>query len=155
MMLRLASLITVTSLFAACSSRPTQGPETPPVTGDASAASTALGTRWVLVELRGTSISAGETAREPYITLVADGQRRFTGSTGCNGMFGSYTLSADAVKFGDIGATKMACDRGMGIESSFLTALGQVARWRIDRQHLELNNADGTVVARFEARAPN
>ena len=152
--MRFASLITATSLIAACSSRPTEGsPGAPQVNGDATAASTVVATRWVLVELRGTSISAGETAREPYITLVADGERRFTGSTGCNSMFGSYALSADAVKFGDIGATKMACDRGMGIESSFLTALGQVTRWRIDRQHLELRDAAGTVLARLEARA--
>ena len=111
-----------------------------------------MGTRWVLVGLGTTPVTAGTTAREPFMILTDDADRRITGSGGCNSMFGSYTLNGDVLTFGDIGATKMACDRGMNVETSLFSALSRVARWRIAGQHLELTDATGTTVARFEAR---
>jgi heat shock protein HslJ len=99
-------------------------------------------------------VTAGSTAREPFIILAGDAGRRLTGSGGCNSMFGSYALNGDALAFSDIGATKMACDRGMNVETSLFSALSRVARWRIAGQHLELTDATGTMVARFEGRSP-
>lgn len=122
---------------------------------DGSLAAPALtATRWVLVALGGTPVAAGATAREPFISLADDAERRVTGSGGCNSMFGSYTVNGDALAFSDIGATKMACDRGMNVETSLFSALSRVARWRIAGQQLELADATGIAVARFEARSP-
>jgi len=47
----------------------------------------------------------------------------------------------------------MACTTGMDIETAFLPALAWVARWRIVDRHLELTDAAGTLVARFQAKA--
>ena len=154
--MRLFLLTAAISLTAACSSRPTEGSAgTPRVNSDGSLAAPALtGTRWVLVALGATPLAAGATAREPFISLLGDAERRLTGSGGCNSMFGSYALNGDAVAFSDIGATKMACDRGMNVETSLFSALSRVARWRIAGQQLELTDATGTMVARFEARSP-
>jgi heat shock protein HslJ len=145
-----------TTLTVACSSRPTEGSAgTPKVSTDGSLAAPGLtGTRWVLVALGATPVAAGATAREPFITLTGDAERRLTGSGGCNAMFGSYAMNGDAVTFSDIGATKMACDRGMNVESSLFSALIRVARWRIVGQQLELTGPTGTIMARFEARSP-
>ena len=47
--------------------------------------------------------------------------------------------------------TMMACPEGND-EQAFLEALGQVSKWKIVGQHLELFDAAGNLVARFEAR---
>jgi heat shock protein HslJ len=49
--------------------------------------------------------------------------------------------------------TKMACPGGMGTETAFLTALGQVQTWRVLGRLLELQDAQGNLLARFEARS--
>jgi heat shock protein HslJ len=48
--------------------------------------------------------------------------------------------------------TMMACPEGMDTEKAFLGALSQANRAKITRQHLELFDATGNRVARFEAR---
>lgn len=152
--MRILLVVAATTLIAACSSRPTEGSSgTPRTSTDGSLATSGLtGTRWVLVALGTTPVATGATAREPFITLTGDAERRLTGAGGCNSMFGSYAVNGDAITFGDIGATKMACDRGMNVETSFFSALSKVARWRIAGQQLELSDAAGVVLARFEAR---
>jgi heat shock protein HslJ len=50
--------------------------------------------------------------------------------------------------------TMMACERGMEQEQRFLQSLAKVARYRIEGRRLELLDAGGAVVARFEASAP-
>jgi heat shock protein HslJ len=48
--------------------------------------------------------------------------------------------------------TRMACQEGSDTEKAFLGALEQVHAWKIMGQHLELFDASGALVARFEAR---
>jgi len=50
-------------------------------------------------------------------------------------------------------STMMACPELMEQEQSFQRALGTVANWRLDGQHLDLLDGSGTRVLRFEARA--
>ena len=65
---------------------------------------------------------------------------------------GSYELNGDTLTFGQMAGTMMACLEGMDTEKAFLEALGQVKKWKIVGQHLELFDAAGKLVARFEAR---
>jgi heat shock protein HslJ len=65
---------------------------------------------------------------------------------------GSYELDGDTLTFGQMAATKMACGQGMDTETSFLEALTQVKTWKIVGEHLELFDAGGHLLARFEAR---
>jgi heat shock protein HslJ len=46
----------------------------------------------------------------------------------------------------------MACPDGMDTEQAFLKALGQVTRWKITGQSLELLDSGSKVVAQFKAR---
>jgi heat shock protein HslJ len=46
----------------------------------------------------------------------------------------------------------MACPEGLEAEKAFLEALPRVAGWRIKGVHLEMLDAGGAVVARFESR---
>lgn len=47
----------------------------------------------------------------------------------------------------------MACVAGMDTEKEYLETLPQVRTWKVLGQHLELFDAAGTMLARFEARA--
>jgi heat shock protein HslJ len=46
----------------------------------------------------------------------------------------------------------MACPDGMGTEAALVDALERAASWGIVGEHLELLDADGSRVARFERR---
>ena len=74
------------------------------------------------------------------------------GSGGCNRLTGSYEVNGDRLTFGQMAGTMMACPEGMETEKVFLGALGQASTARITRQHLDLLDSAGNVVARFEAR---
>ena len=67
-------------------------------------------------------------------------------------LVGSYELNGDQLAFGQMAGTMMACLEGNDTEPAFLEALRQVHKWRITGQHLELFDAAGNLVARFEAR---
>jgi heat shock protein HslJ len=67
-------------------------------------------------------------------------------------LLGSYELDGDALTFGQMAATKMACAQGMDTEQAFLAALMQVQSWKIVGEHLELFDTGGHLLARFEAR---
>lgn len=78
------------------------------------------------------------------------------GSGGCNKFTGGYAIDGDRLTLSQIGATMMACIDGMETEAAFLKALGRVSAWRVSAwrvtgQHLDLSDAAGVAVARFEA----
>ena len=109
-------------------------------------------TYWKLTSLGDKPVTVADSQREPHIVLAPD-SKQLSGSGGCNRMFGTYELNGDAISFSGVGATKMACMDGMDIETSFFAALPKVAKWQISGQHLELRDASGSIVARFDAKA--
>jgi len=108
------------------------------------------GTYWKLILLGNEPVTAAEEQREAHFILHPSDQR-VSGSGGCNRLAGSYKLEGDQLTFGKLAATMMACPRGMETERNFLGALQKVSRVRIRQQQLELLDATGSVVARFEA----
>jgi copper homeostasis protein (lipoprotein) len=108
-------------------------------------------TYWKLTRPGDTSVTVTPQQREPHFILNAQ-TRRVGGSGGCNRLMGGYELKGDALTFSQMAATRMACPQGMDTEKAFLDALGQVKKWKIAGQHLELFDAAGKLVARFEAR---
>ena len=143
--------LAVASLFVAvaCSRRPTSDTES---TAVAANSAQLRSTYWKLTALGDKPVIVAESQREPHIILNADSEQ-VNGSGGCNRMFGSYELNGDALTFSGIGSTKMACTDGMDIEGSFLPALSRVAKWQITGSQLELRDATGAVIARFDAKA--
>jgi copper homeostasis protein (lipoprotein) len=108
-------------------------------------------TYWKLTRVGNAPVVVSSQQREPHFILSSD-SRRVSGSGGCNRLTGSYQLSGDQLTFGQMAGTMMACPEGMDTEQAFLGALSQAKRVKITRQHLELYDATGTLVARFEAR---
>ena len=106
-------------------------------------------THWRLVHLRDSPIVEASLQREAYLVLNS-ASRRVTGSGGCNQISGSYKLKRDQLTFGHMSVTMMACARGMETEKDFLAELRRAAKWKIEGPNLELFDAGGTMVARFE-----
>jgi heat shock protein HslJ len=76
-----------------------------------------------------------------------------SGSGPCNRFSGSYELNGKALKFGKVATTLMACIQGMDIETKFSQALQATTRFDLRGQILDLNDASGNLVARFESQA--
>jgi copper homeostasis protein (lipoprotein) len=108
-----------------------------------------LGTTWKLTRLGDTAVVVANPERRPSLMLTADG--RVAGYDGCNRMAGSYQISDRSIAFSQLASTKMACIDGMEQEAAFAAALEQARSFRIVGAHLELMNADGVSLARFEA----
>jgi putative lipoprotein len=107
-------------------------------------------TYWRLVLLGNQPVTVVANQGEPHFVLHR-ADKRISGSGGCNRITGSYALEGERLTFKQMAGTMMACVGGMDTERAFLDALQQVARARVTQQHLELLDASGTVLGRFEA----
>jgi copper homeostasis protein (lipoprotein) len=107
------------------------------------------GTYWKLVRLGEAPVEVAANQREPYLTFARD--QLVSGSGGCNRVTGSFEVDGEKLQVGRLAATRMACPAGMEEEQRFLQSLGKVERYRIRGSHLELLDAAGAPVARFEA----
>lgn len=120
--------------------------------GNTLADSSLRGTYWKLVRLGDSPVSAGAKQREAHMILAND-TPRVGGSGGCNRLNGGFELDGDKLRFSRLAGTMMACPEGMEQEKRFLDALGQVYRYRIRGSRLDLLDARGATIARFEAVA--
>jgi heat shock protein HslJ len=104
-------------------------------------------------------------------TLVVDGQEQLlsssraatlhvgahdgqiSGSGGCNGYGGSYTLHGSQLQIGELRSTAMAClDPVVSAqESHYLQALSRVATYRLEGNMLTLSGESGRVQLTFQA----
>jgi len=106
------------------------------------------GTRWRLTHLGSMTT---KVADDRGAHIVLDGAGRVAGSDGCNRIGGGYRLEGDQLAFSQLFSTRMACAEGMEQAERLGRALGVTARHRIAGNHLELLDAAGAVLARFEA----
>lgn len=111
-----------------------------------------LGTRWRLTYLGDVPAVHYPDQREAQIVLHDDG--RVTGSDGCNLVSGGFRSEGDGLTFTPLASTMMACPQGVEQEQAFSRALGATARYRTPGGYLELLDAAGSLLARFEAVAP-
>ena len=107
-------------------------------------------TYWKATLVGSTTVAAKDPQAEPHLVLGPGG--RFAGSDGCNRLTGSYELKGETITFSKIAGTMMACPDTAGTERAFKQALPNTRRWKITGDGLELYDADGTRLARFEAR---
>jgi heat shock protein HslJ len=106
------------------------------------------GTYWRLTDLPGDPAFAVDPDLRAH--LVFDDANRVSGASGCNRLTGGFTLDGDALTFGPLAGTRMACPApAMELEQRFHAALMQVTAYSIEGEILTLAGADG-VLARFE-----
>jgi copper homeostasis protein (lipoprotein) len=108
-------------------------------------------TMWKLTRIGNKPVSVQGRQREPNLTFHAE-NHRVSGLGGCNRLVGSYTLNGKQISFSPFATTKMACQEGMDTEDAFFQALTRVRTWNIVGRHLELYDADGVLLTRFEAQ---
>jgi putative lipoprotein len=109
------------------------------------------GTYWRAIELGGRPTPAQDSSREAHLTFQPDG--RVSGSNGCNRIVGSHTRRGDAVTFGQMAETRMACiGAAAEVERRFRSAMKATTRLTIAAGRLELYDSSGNRVAVFAAR---
>ncbi len=120
--------------------------------GDAASA-TLENTHWKLVEAGGEPVVTAADWAEAYFRLDPMGNR-VQGFSGCNQFGGSYRVEGRTLRFSNVAMTMMACSDSRNPESRFSHALNGATSWKIAGRELELQDASGNVLARFEARTP-
>ncbi len=107
------------------------------------------GTSWVLTQLQGKAVSSKQAP-----TLVfADG--KVSGNASCNSFGGEYKRgSGDSLKLEQMMSTLMACvdDSLMKQESTYLGALGQVAKYKLENDQLFMYDQGGQLLAQFRKK---
>ena len=112
-----------------------------------------VNTYWKLTDIKGTAVTASDKQREAHIVLNAE-EQRVTGSDGCNRMMGGYTaLDGNKLQFTQMAGTRMACMEGAEQAQLISTSLAEVTAYKITGDQLELHDASGALVARFQAVA--
>lgn len=108
------------------------------------------GTRWALFRLGDQQVKISEGGREAYLALNSvDGS--VVGFAGCNRISSTHEETGSQLHFGDVIATKMACE-DMATETALLEAMKATTSWRITGSQLELLDAQQRSLATFEAR---
>ncbi len=97
--------------------------------GEASTGTRGLaGSAWRLEDLGGAELVEGSSA-----TLEFPEEGRVAGNASCNRFFGSVEISGDALRFGAMGSTRMACAEAVNRqESAYLKALEGAERFQRD-----------------------
>lgn len=87
----------------------------------------------------------------PHGATMAFTEDGASGHTGCNRWFTSVTHDGEALRFGNIGMTRMACTSEVqqGTEQRFLPVLEATRYAHYDQDTLVLLDAQRQVIARF------
>jgi putative lipoprotein len=111
--------------------------------------------------LPGTSWLAEDIGRRgvldnPQPTMSFDQAGRVSGSGGCNRYGGPVEISGEAIRFGPLASTRMACAPAIGDqEERFFAALQSATRFAFTPEDkLVLYDATGTAVVTFSRMEP-
>ncbi len=92
------------------------------------------GTSWELAELGGESVVSGT-----HITLDFAEKGRATGNGSCNRYFSTVEISGSSIRFGAVGATRMACATAVSLqEVKYFEALEAAHRFTIEDNTLSI-----------------
>jgi heat shock protein HslJ len=103
-------------------------------------AASIVGPLWRVEEIAGAPVSG-----EAPVTLQLGADGRASGRGGCNGYGGPYTLAGDALHFGGLAATRMACAPAvMDQEQRYFDTLAKVTHYAVaDDGALLLETGEG------------
>jgi heat shock protein HslJ len=108
-------------------------------------------TDWRVVEIDGERPAIDDGRQRPRLSL--DDQGKYTGSTGCNAISGSYELDPDGLRFAAAATTLVGCPPAQAtVEKRFLDALSAVREAQVAGTTLDLLDGAGKRRLRLEAR---
>lgn len=125
-MKKLTSILILTLIlsFSSCSS-----------VGNLNPMSLLTGNNWMLNTLMGKALDPGKfLSGIPSLNFLDGG--KLAGFTGCNNFNGAFNLDGAGIKLDPGSMTKKACEGGG--ENDFLSALGQVSNFKVDKNKLTL-----------------
>jgi heat shock protein HslJ len=143
----------VLAAIVACTKQEPPSPPAEPAPADGGSSGVTYelaGTRWALMRLGDKEVKISEGGREAYIALNS-ADSSVVGFAGCNRIASTHEENGSQLHFGDVIATKMACE-DMPTETALLEALQATTSWRITGSQLELLDAQQRSLATFEAR---
>ncbi|MEO1003219.1 MAG: META domain-containing protein [Cyanobacteria bacterium J06638_7] len=110
------------------------------------------GTSWRLRSLETAGGPAQPPAGRPVELQCDKDSDRVSGSGGCNRLMGGFSLDDKTLRFSPLASTRMACAGPvMDFERRVFRALEQVRGWRIEGSELELLDAGGRPLLRYQA----
>ena len=121
------------------------------IAGTPPATQSVEGTEWRMLQIGGETVAGDAPQGEPTINLDAE-RSQASGTGGCNGYTGGYTLDGDQIRFTQIASTRRMCPEGMDTEDAFFYALETARTYAVVDGNLELYDAGGERLARFAAR---
>lgn len=87
-----------------------------------------------------------EALEDAPVTLEIEKDGAFSGTSGCNNIFGTMTIEGDKVDLGAVGQTMMACpDEMMTLENKYTQALNDVDAGDVDGDKLVLRGTDSEI----------
>lgn len=106
------------------------------------------GRRWVLSEMKEVPVQQSGTRRDAYIEFIPQ-EKRFAGNGGCNRISGQYAIEKkNRIKLENVISTKMSCN-DLAFETSFLSLLNEVDRFKIDDNNTLLFRDGNKVILKF------
>jgi heat shock protein HslJ len=106
------------------------------------------GVEWQLVEVAGAPMPRLVHEKQPSLRLDP-ALKKATGFSGCNNFFSGYEINGSSLRFGLIGATRMACpELETRAETEFFKALERTRQWKIHDGMLLLTD-DRDIVTRL------
>jgi heat shock protein HslJ len=131
------AFVLAAALLAACAT------QTPPP-AETSTASYLAGTSWRRVD---------DENANPHGATLAFTERGASGNTSCNRWFSAITHNGEALRFGNIGTTRRACQAEVqaATERSFLAVLRATRYGHYDQDVLVLLDENQRVIARFNS----
>ncbi|MEO8018385.1 MAG: META domain-containing protein [Pseudomonadota bacterium] len=131
----------------------TTGCMTSSVPVEQASSQTLIDTHWRLMQIGAEIIDNPAAERDLHVVLRST-NLLVSGYSGCNRMSGHYAVNGDALKFDQMGGTRMFCEGRMDLEQKFLIMFEAVTAWKITGRTLQLLDANGKAVGTFEAPSP-
>ena len=107
-----------------------------------------VGTGWTATMINNGRGGVASLVEGTAVTAEFGADGRVTGSGGCNGYGGPFTLDGTALAIGPLATTMRACPAPEGIgeqEAAYFAALGRVTTWSYSEDRLQLRAADGAL----------
>ena len=102
------------------------------------------GTSWNVTGINNGNQGVESVAAGAAVTLVFGTDGSVSGSGGCNTYTGSVAISGDAITFGPLASTQMACDQAvMTQETQFFAALGASKSFKVSGSTLTMRDTGG------------
>ena len=138
---RIAIAVALAVLCTACEQQRDPASPAPEIerAGEATGSSgVLLDTAWRLEDLGGATVIEGA---EATLEFPEDGKAAGHGS--CNRFFAPVTVSGDSIRFGPVGATRMACEAPVASqEAKYLKALEGAERFVIEGDSLSIHSRE-------------